>query len=72
MIGKNIMVGTVALRVVKPIKRCAVPSYDLNGGPPTPEAQDYVVRERANIMGVYCAVESAGYAQIGDALSADA
>ncbi len=67
--GKTITVGAVALRVVKPIKRCVVPSYDLNGGPPTPEAQNYVVRERANTMGVYCVVESPGQANVGDTLS---
>ena len=71
LIGKNITVGSVVLRVVKAIKRCVVPSYDLTGGPLTPEVQTYVVHERANIMGVYCTVETAGYAQTGDALSAD-
>ncbi len=68
LIGKDITLGTVVLRVVKPIKRCVVPSYDLTGGPPTPEVQNYVVRKRANVMGVYCAVESSGHAQTGDAV----
>jgi uncharacterized protein YcbX len=70
LIGKNITLGTVVLRVVKPIKRCVVPSYDLDGGPATPEVQNYVARKRANIMGVYCAVESAGHVNLGDALRA--
>ncbi|HEX5275647.1 MAG TPA: MOSC domain-containing protein [Candidatus Rubrimentiphilum sp.] len=69
LIGKEIAVGTVVLRVVKPIKRCVVPSYDLNGGPPTPEVQNYIVRERKNVMGVYCEVESAGEVRTGDPIS---
>jgi uncharacterized protein YcbX len=69
LIGCTISVGTVVLRVVKPIKRCVVPSYDLSGGPSTPEVQTFVVRERANVMGVYCEIESAGALRVGDPLT---
>jgi uncharacterized protein YcbX len=68
LIGKSITVGTVVLRAVSVIKRCVVPSYDIEGGPHTPDVQTYVVRERANIMGVYCEVASAGEVQLGDDL----
>jgi hypothetical protein len=64
LIGEKIIVGSAVLRVVKPIKRCVVPGYDLHGGPRIPEVQTYVVRERENIMGVYCEVVSAGEVQI--------
>jgi len=47
LIGKSITVGTVVLRAVNVIKRCVVPSYDVEGGPHTPGVQTYVVRERA-------------------------
>ena len=69
LIGKSITAGTVVLRVVKPIKRCVVPNYDLAGGPSTPEVQNYVVRERANVMGVYCAVQTPGQTRAGDVIS---
>ena len=68
MIGETIDVGTAVLRVVKPIKRCIVPTYDLAGGASAPEVQTYLVRERANVMGVYCEVLSPGSARIGDAI----
>lgn len=68
MIGESVTAGTAVLRVVKPIKRCAVPSYDLHGGPRTPQVQSYVVRKRENIMGVYCSVVSAGDVRIGAVL----
>lgn len=69
LVGEDITVGAVVLRVVKPIKRCVVPSYDLDGGPRTPEVQSYIVRERENVMGVYCAVALAGEVRIGAMLA---
>jgi uncharacterized protein YcbX len=68
LVWEEITVGSAVLRVVKPIKRCVVPSYDLHGGPRIPEVQSSVVRERANVMGVYCEVVSAGEVQIGATL----
>lgn len=69
LIGETLHVGAAALRVVKPIKRCMVPTYDLDGGASTPEIQTYVVRERANVMGVYCEVVAEGPVSVGDLLS---
>jgi uncharacterized protein YcbX len=68
-IGKSVTVGNVELRAVKTIKRCVVTTYDVHGGPSSPEVLDYVANERANVMGVYCEVLTPGDAAIGDAVS---
>jgi uncharacterized protein YcbX len=66
--GRSINAGDVVLRVVKPIKRCVVPTYDLDGGASDPEVMAFVIRERANVMGFYCEVELPGDVRVDDAL----
>lgn len=68
LVGKSLHLGTVVLRPVKVIKRCVVPTYDVGGGPSTPDVQTYVVGKRANVMGVYCEVVTAGEVRTGAAL----
>jgi hypothetical protein len=60
--------GSAVLRVLRPILRCAVISYDVQTGEPDPEVLRYVAQERENIFGIYCDVELAGEVRTGDAL----
>jgi MOSC domain-containing protein len=64
--GRTLTVGTVKLRVRKPIERCAVPTYDLHGGPSDPRILRFIVQERETFMGIYCDVVESGVVRIGD------
>jgi len=67
--GRILNAGTVTLRVRKPIERCAVPTYDLHGGPSDPRILRFIAQQRENIMGIYCDVVETGAIRIGDAIS---
>jgi uncharacterized protein YcbX len=60
--------GNVVLRVLEPIVRCVTPSYDLETGASSTELLRALVHLRANLMGVYCAVERPGALALGDGL----
>lgn len=66
--GRELRLGEVTLRVRYPIERCAVPTYDLNGGASDPRILRYVAQARSNWMGIYCDVPRAGIARTGDSL----
>jgi uncharacterized protein YcbX len=59
-------IGTCVLRVIEPIVRCVTPSYDLVTGESSPEFLRALVQQRANLMGVYCSVESPGSIALSD------
>lgn len=66
--ARVIEAGSAVLRVLRPILRCAVISYDVQTGDPDPEVLRYVAQERGNTFGIYCGVELAGEVRTGDAL----
>jgi len=66
--GTLITIGTVALRVLRPIGRCVTTTYDQVTGESDPEVLGFVARERDNNMGVYCDVETPGIVRTGDVL----
>jgi MOSC domain-containing protein len=67
--GRTLTVGTVTLRVRKPIERCAVPTYDLNGGPSDPRILRFIAQQRENYMGIYCDVVEPGVVRVGDTIA---
>jgi uncharacterized protein YcbX len=69
MVGALLEVGGVLLRVVSPITRCVTPTYDVATGEPAPEISRAIVRERENLMGVYCTVERSGELSTGDEIA---
>lgn len=68
LVGATLDVGSVRLRVIKPIERCVVPTYDLHGGDAEPRVLRFLAQERAATMGVYCEVLRAGTARRGDSV----
>ncbi|HTX55492.1 MAG TPA: MOSC domain-containing protein [Candidatus Acidoferrales bacterium] len=68
LVGHELQLGDVTLRVREPIERCAVPSYDLTTGESDPRVLRFLVQQRANEMGVYCDVLRAGTVRTGDSL----
>lgn len=65
--GRMIGIGdAVRLRVLRPIVRCVVPNYDLNGGPSDDRVLRYLAQARETWMGIYCDVLRAGVARDGD------
>lgn len=69
MPGRTLTVGTVTLHVRKPIERCAVPTYDLHGGPSDPRILRFIAQQRENLMGIYCDVVQPGLVRIGDRIT---
>ncbi len=67
--GTELHCGTVRLRVRKPIERCVVITYDLDGGPSDREILRYVAEQRESTMGVYCDVLEPGAIAVGDELT---
>ena len=68
LVGRELRLGEVTLKVRKPIGRCVTTTYDQRTGESTPEILRYVAQERANEMGIYCDVLRAGTVRIGDSL----
>jgi uncharacterized protein len=68
LVGKELDVGEVRLRVRKPISRCVVTTYDPHGGPSDPRILRFVAQQRDAKMGVYCDVLRAGTARTGDSV----
>jgi uncharacterized protein YcbX len=66
LVGKRIALGSVILRVLKPIGRCVTTTYDQKTGESDPQVLRFVARERANQMGIYCDVERTGEVRSGD------
>lgn len=64
--GSLVAIGGVVLRVLRPIKRCVTPTYDVETGESDPAVQRFVVERRDNLMGVYCDVERPGVVRVGD------
>jgi uncharacterized protein len=68
LLGGELTIGYVRLRVRDTIRRCVTPTYGLHGGPSDPEILRFVANERANVMGVHCDVLRAGVVRTGDSV----
>lgn len=65
LVGCDITIDDVCLRVRKPIVRCVTTTYDLHDGTSDPRILRYVAQHRGAVMGVYCEVLRAGVVRIG-------
>jgi uncharacterized protein len=72
LVGADLRLGTVRLRVRTPIERCVTTTYDPKGGASDPRILRFVAQERNAWMGIYCDVLEPGVARIGDALTKEA
>lgn len=64
--GARVAIGDAILRILRPIVRCVVPSYDLETGESDNAVLRFLVQQRDNKMGVYCDVERPGLVRTGD------
>ena len=69
LVGALLAAGETLLRVLRPIQRCATPTYDIETGRSSPEISRYVAQQRDNLMGVYCEVERTGRVRTGEVVS---
>jgi hypothetical protein len=70
LVGTALRAGTALLRVVRPIRRCVTPTYDVATGEALPLVLEAVAARRDNVVGVYCEVVTPGAVAVGDALTA--
>lgn len=68
LVGRDLLLGEVRLRVRAPIGRCVTVTYHPNGEPSDPRILEYVAQQRDNAMGIYCDVVAPGVVARGDAL----
>ena len=68
LVGATLRAGSVVLRVTDPIERCVTPNYDVATGEANPHVLAAVARERGNVVGVYCVVETPGEIALGEML----
>jgi uncharacterized protein YcbX len=68
IVGWELSLGAVRLRVRKPIERCVVTTYDPDGGASDPRILRYVAQQRKTWMGIYCDVVATGIVRLGDEL----
>ena len=66
--GRELQMGDVRLRAIKPIERCVVVTYDPGGGPSDPNVLRLVSQKRNTWMGILCDVVRPATVHIGDAL----
>ena len=69
LVGATLRAGGVVLRVADTIKRCVTPTYDVATGESFPEVLEAVATQRANVVGVYCDVVTAGEIAAGDRMA---
>ncbi len=68
LVERELLLGTVRLRVRAPIGRCVTVTYHPDGKPSDPRILEYLAQQRSNQMGIYCDVVAPGIVQRGDAL----
>jgi len=66
LVERSIEIGEAILRVRCPIARCVAITYDVETGEPNDEILRYLAQHRESVLGIYCDVESAGMARLGD------
>lgn len=69
LVGWEIQIGEVCLRVREGIKRCVATTYDIQTGQSDREVLSAVVRHRAGLMGVYCDVVQRGQIALGESIA---
>ncbi len=68
LVGTQLQLGTVRLRVVVPIERCVTITYHPLGEGGDPRILRFLAEERNTMMGVYCDVLERGTVRVGDPL----
>ncbi len=68
LVGTQLQLGTVRLRVVVPIERCVTITYHPRGEAGDPRILRFLAEERNTTMGVYCDVLERGTVRVGDTL----
>lgn len=68
LVGKELEIGDVRLRVSMPNERCAVVNYHPRGEGSDPRILRYIAQEQDAILGIYCEVLRAGIARTGDSV----
>lgn len=66
--GAHLQLGDVRLRVLKPIERCVVTTYDPRGGSSDPNVLRLVTQKRNTWMGILCDVVHPAAVRVGDTL----
>lgn len=72
LVGSELTLGTVRLRVRCPVERCVVVTYDPRGKARDPRILRFLAARRNAWMGVYCDVLQPGITRIGDRLMKEA
>ena len=67
--GWNLQLGELHMRVISPIERCVVVTYDPGGGPSDAEVLRVVAQQRGTWMGVLCEVVQPATVRTGDVLA---
>jgi uncharacterized protein YcbX len=68
LVGAQLEVGGVRLRVREPTSRCVAVTYHPRRNLPDPRVLRSIAQKRDSIMGVYCEVLRAGVARTGDSV----
>jgi uncharacterized protein len=72
LVGVELRLGTVRMRVRCPIERCVTVTYHPRGEPSDPRILRFLAQERNAWMGIYCDVLEPGIARVGDPLIQEA
>ncbi len=68
LVGAQLQLGTVRLRVCVPIERCVTITYHPRGEAGDPRILRFLAEKRNTLMGVYCDVVEPGAVRVGDPL----
>ncbi|HVR47756.1 MAG TPA: MOSC domain-containing protein [Candidatus Binatia bacterium] len=71
LVGDDLELGSVLLRVRCPIERCVTPTYHPRGGVTDPRILRFLAQQRNTWMGIYCDVVRPGVVRVGDDVKAD-
>jgi uncharacterized protein len=72
LVGAELQLGTVALRVRSPIERCVVTTYDPQAQGSDARILRFLAQRRNAWMGIYCDVLEPGIVRVGDELTKEA
>jgi len=71
LVGAQLQLGSVKLRVRSPIVRCVTVTYHPQGGRSDPRVLSLLAQRRGACMGIYCDVLEPGAVRVGDLLRAN-
>jgi uncharacterized protein YcbX len=72
LVGADLRLGTVRMRVRAPIERCVTITYHPRGEASDPRILRFIAERRNAKMGIYCEVLEPGRASLGDSLVREA